>query len=51
MIVDPWGTILAGGGDKEIILKNDVDRSEVASAREQFPGLAGRVDWLNIPGA
>ena len=47
MVVDPWGTILAGGGDKEITLKSDVDRSEVASAREQFPGLAGRVDWLN----
>lgn len=48
MVVDPWGTILAGGGDKEIILQIEVDRSEVAAAREQFPGLAGRVDWLNI---
>ena len=51
LAVDPWGTILAGGGDKEITLKCDVDRSEVASARKQFPGLAGRVDWLNNPGA
>ncbi len=51
MVVDPWGTILSGAGDKEITLKSDVDRSEVALAREQFPGLAGRVDWLNTPGA
>lgn len=51
LVVDPWGTILAGGGDKEITLKSDVDRSDVASAREQFPGLAGRVDWLNTTGA
>jgi predicted amidohydrolase len=50
MVVDPWGTVLAGGGDKEIILKTDVDRSEVVSAREQFPGLAGRVDWLSTKG-
>ena len=27
MVVDPWGTILAGGGDKEITLNSDVDRS------------------------
>lgn len=47
MIVDPWGTIRAGGGDKEITVKCDVDLSETASAREQFPGLAGRVDWLD----
>lgn len=49
MVVDPWGTILAGGGDRETILHSDVDRSEVGLAREQFPGLAGRVEWLNAP--
>lgn len=47
MVVDPWGTVLAGGGDREIILQVEVDRAEVRAAREEFPGLAGRVDWLN----
>lgn len=50
MVVDPWGTILAGGGDLEITVKSEVERANVAAAREQFPGLAGRVDWLNTPG-
>jgi predicted amidohydrolase len=49
MVVDPWGTVLAGGGDREITLKGALDLSEVARARKQFPGLAGRVDWLNAP--
>jgi predicted amidohydrolase len=50
MIVDPWGTALAGGGDSEITLRSDVDPSETTSARKMFPGLAGRVDWLNTAG-
>lgn len=50
MVVDPWGTAMAGGGDKEITLKSDVDLSETITARDQFPGLAGRVDWLNPTG-
>ena len=49
MVVDPWGTVLAGGGDREITLKGALDLSEVVRARKQFPGLAGRVDWLNAP--
>jgi len=47
MVVDPWGTVLAGAGDGETILRTDIDPTEVYAAREQFPGLAGRVDWLN----
>ncbi|MGA6925014.1 MAG: nitrilase-related carbon-nitrogen hydrolase, partial [Desulfosarcina sp.] len=49
MIVDPWGTILAGGGDMEMTLRSDVDRSVVGSAREHFPALADRVEWLSLP--
>ncbi len=49
MIVDSWGTILAGGGDMEQIVTARLDRGQVAAAREQFPGLAGRVNWLNAP--
>jgi predicted amidohydrolase len=48
MLVDPWGTVLQGGGDREITLFGDADHSEVVSARKQFPGLAGCVDWLRI---
>lgn len=47
MVVDPWGTILAGAGDEEMIVKTDIDPAKVAQARETFPGLAGRKDFLN----
>ena len=47
MVVDPWGTIIAGGGDLEQIVRCEIDINGVASARKTFPGLAGRVDWLN----
>lgn len=47
MVVDPWGVILAGAGDEESIVRADLDLNAVKSARENFPGLASRVDWLN----
>ena len=47
MVIDPWGTILAGAGDEEMIVKTDIDPAKVAQARETFPGLAGRKDFLN----
>jgi predicted amidohydrolase len=46
MITDPWGTILAGAGDKETIIKAEIDLDELAAARQQFPALADRKDWL-----
>ncbi len=46
MITDPWGTILAGAGDKETIIKSEFDLGELATAREQFPALADRKEWL-----
>ena len=46
MIADPWGTILAGAGDKETIIKSELDLDELAAAREQFPALADRKEWL-----
>jgi len=45
-IVDPWGTVLAGAGDRETILRTEIDLQEVQAARREFPGLAGRVSWL-----
>lgn len=47
MVVDPWGTVLASGGDKEVILKAELDIDEVYTARRDFPVLANRVKWLN----
>ena len=46
MVSDPWGTILAGAGDKETIIKSELDLGELAAARQQFPALADRKEWL-----
>jgi predicted amidohydrolase len=46
MIVDAWGTVMAGGGDEEVILRTQVDRDKIHQARECFPGLAGRTEWV-----
>ncbi|SLM32486.1 conserved hypothetical protein [Desulfamplus magnetovallimortis] len=42
MVVDPWGTVIAGAGDKESILKVEIDSKEIQSAREEFPVLKSR---------
>ena len=47
MIVDPWGIMLASGGDEEVIVRSEIDLSEVKGARERFPALADRQGWLN----
>ena len=46
MITDPWGTIIAGAGDKEVIIKSEIDLAELEAARQQFPALADRKEWL-----
>jgi predicted amidohydrolase len=46
MITDPWGTILAGAGDNEVIIKAEVDLDILKAARDQFPALSDRKDWL-----
>jgi len=51
MMVDPWGVILASGGDEEVILRAEIDLAQVRSARERFPALADRVAWLDQKGA
>lgn len=47
MITDPWGTVLAGAGDKEVIIKSEIDLAELTAARQQFPALADRKEWLS----
>lgn len=43
MIIDPWGTILASGGDEECILKTEVDLDKVSAVRGVFPAVRDRV--------
>ncbi len=50
MISDPWGTILASAGDIEVIIKSEIDLVELETARQQFPALADRKDWLRGAG-
>ncbi len=47
MVTDPWGTIRAGAGDGETVVRCEIDISDVETARKTFPGLAGRRDFLN----
>ncbi len=46
MIIDPWGTVLAGCGDEETIARTRIDAGVVKDARNRFPGLASRKEWL-----
>lgn len=47
MVVNPWGVIMASGGDQEVTLVVDLDLEDVVKAREQFPALSDRTRWLN----
>ena len=42
-VVDPWGIVVASGGDHETILKTEIDPSQIATIREVFPQLKHRV--------
>lgn len=42
MIIDPWGSILAEGGEGEEILRADLDLSQVAKIRRQIPVFRDR---------
>jgi predicted amidohydrolase len=46
MITDPWGMILASAGDEEVIVKSEFDLTGLEAARQQFPALADRREWL-----
>jgi len=43
MMVDPWGVIVASGGDEEGLLKAEIDLQRVAAIRKEFPALSDRV--------
>jgi predicted amidohydrolase len=41
LIVDPWGQVLADGGEATGFVLADIDPAKVAEARNQVPSLAG----------
>jgi predicted amidohydrolase len=43
LIVDPWGKILAEGGQSESLITCDIDPSAAKTLRSQFPALDDRV--------
>jgi predicted amidohydrolase len=43
MIVDPWGVILASGGDEESILRAEIDLEAADRVRKEFPAVNDRV--------
>jgi predicted amidohydrolase len=49
MIVDPWGTVVAEGGEEETIVRAEIDIGQVHTARKEFPALSSRVGWLTSP--
>lgn len=42
-VVDPWGIVMASGGDEETIVKTEIDPSQIAHIRNVFPNLKHRV--------
>ena len=51
MVTDHWGTILAGAGDREVIIKSEIDLVDLKTARMHFPALSDRKDWLKTSSA
>lgn len=43
MVVDPWGVIVASGGDEECILKTEIDLEQVSAVRNCFPAVRDRI--------
>lgn len=43
MVVDPWGKVLAEGGESGEVVEAEIDIREAARARDEFPALADRV--------
>lgn len=46
LVVDPWGTVLADGGELAGVVQASIDLSEVADARARIPSLTHDRDFL-----
>ena len=44
MITDPWGAVLAEGGEDDAVIWCDLDLNRVKACRSQFPALEDRVE-------
>ncbi|MGJ7912498.1 carbon-nitrogen family hydrolase [Neobacillus sp. LXY-1] len=42
-VVDPWGIVVASGGEEETVIKTEIDPTQIASIRDVFPNLKHRV--------
>ena len=51
LIVDPWGEVLADGGDDVGVVTADIDLARVAEARSKVPALAHDRDYTVRPPA
>ena len=40
LIVDPWGVVLADGGEEPGIVMSEIDLSKVAETRRRIPSLS-----------
>ena len=47
LIVDPWGCVLADGGDGEGVILAEIDPAEVANARARIPALGHDRDFAS----
>ena len=47
LIVDPWGRVLADGGDGEGIIVSEIDPMEVVKARARIPALSHDREFSN----
>ena len=45
LIVDPWGEVIADGGEEEGIIVADIDSAKSAEARRRIPALANARDF------
>ena len=45
LIVDPWGRVLADGGDAVGVVQADLDLNAIATARAAIPALAHDRDF------
>jgi len=51
MMVNPWGVILTSGGDEEVVLRAELDPSNVEKRREIFPACSDRRESLKSRGS
>ena len=49
-IIDPWGKVLAQGGDEAAVVMAEADIAQVAAVRKKMPVLADRRPEVYVRG-